>query len=217
MFQQKYWRSKFISLLYVKHSQTLFLKTFIFKVQDKTTNSLVELELRKDAFIKVFLKAESTEFTLSETYSVILDDERVVTVVLQEQVIINALYTDPKFYTSIGQEFCIIFDIMYAKTGSEAVVESFYGMVRNQEMDGGQSIKVLGSRAKVDWCFPPVLDCARALDDMAKLYLSGDKKLGVKRHLVPVYKNTKSFKSSHDLSKVLTRIQKSQTGLSFLR
>ncbi len=136
---------------------------------------------------------------------------------LHEQELITALYTDTDFYTSIGQEFCIIFDVMYAKMGTEAVVESFYGVVRSQEMDGGQSIKVLGDRAKVDWCFPPVLDCERALDEMARLYINGDSELGVKRHHVPVYKDKKSLLTYNSLSKVLTRLKESKKGLSFLR
>lgn len=45
---------------------------------------------------------------------------------------------------------------------------NFYGVVWHQEMDGGQSLKVLSERVKVDWCFPPILDCERALDVMTK-------------------------------------------------
>ena len=77
-------------------------------------------------------------------------------------------------------------------------------------MDGGQSIKVLGQRAKVDWCFPPLLSSEKAIDEMAKLYLSGNKILGVKRYHVPVYRNNKSLRSN-DLSKVLTRIKDSNS------
>lgn len=119
---------------------------------------------------------------MSDSFAVTYTDGTEETVFLQEEEVIKALYTDSEFYTSVGQEFCIIFDIMYAKTGTESVVESFYGVVRNQEMDGGQSITVLGQRAKVDWCFPPILDCTRALDEMATLYLNGDAKLVVKKH-----------------------------------
>ena len=39
---------------------------------------------------------------------------------------------------------------MYAKTGNELVVESFYGFLGNQEMDGGQSLEVLANHAKID-------------------------------------------------------------------
>ena len=49
-------------------------------------------------------------------------------------------------------------------------------------MNGGQSISVLGNRAKIDWCFPPIVRCERALDEMAKLYVNGGKSVGLKKH-----------------------------------
>jgi hypothetical protein len=33
-------------------------------------------------------------------------------------------------------EFCLIFDILYAKSGTEAVAKSFYRVVDKQEMEG---------------------------------------------------------------------------------
>eukprot|EP00794_Sanderia_malayensis_P001151 gene1151-517_t len=172
---------------------------------------------KENMLVKSFRRAKSNEFNLSETYTVELSNGHTIVVLLQEQETIKATYTNLAFYTAIGQEYCIIFDIMYAKTGTETVVESFYGVVRNQEMDGGQSMKVLADRAKIDWCFPPILDCSRALDEMAKLYVNGDPQLGVRRHHIPIYKDRKSFKKAKDPSEVLKRIKKSETGLLFLR
>jgi hypothetical protein len=214
-----YWRLKEMLIDVVWGESFLSMFPKFFKAQDDNTGSLKEIHLTENSFIKSFEKTETTEFSVSEIYSIILGEgpkETILTVVLQEQEVIKALYTDPRFYSSIGQEFCIIFDIMYAKTGNEAVVESFYGVVRSQEMDGGQSIKVLGERAKVDWCFPPVLACDRAIDEMSKLYVRGNRSLGIKKHHIPIYRNRKSFQSQ-DLSKVLTRIKESKTGLPFLR
>ena len=188
-----------------------------FKIVENGSNVPREFVPKESMFIKSFQRGKSHEFNLTETYAVELSNGHTIVVLLQEQEIIKAIYTNPTFYTAIGQEYCIIFDIMYAKTGTETVVESFYGVVRNQEMDGGQSIKVLADRAKIDWCFPPILHCSRALDEMAKLYIDGDPQLGVRRHHVPVYKDRKSLKKAKDLSKVLTSIGKSETGLPFLR
>ena len=106
--------------------------------------------------------------------------------------------------------------MFYSKTGTEAVAESFYRVVEKQEMDGGQSVSVLANRAKVDWCYPPVVQCERALDEMAKLYLNGDESVGVKKHHVPVYKDKKSLKKARDVSVVLSRIKSTHTGLPFL-
>ena len=156
--------------------------------------------------------SETREFSLCDVYDITLSNKDTYTVVLQEQEIIQALYNDASFYSRVGQEFCIIFDIMYAKTGTEAVAESFYRVVEKQEMDGGQSIQVLANRAKVDWCFPPILQCEKALLEMTKLCINGDSTLGLKRHHIPVYKS----KQSSDTSIVLKRISSASARLPFL-
>ena len=35
-------------------------------------------------------------------------------------------------------------------------------------------------RAKVDWCFPPVIQCESALAEMTSMYLNGNKERGLK-------------------------------------
>ncbi len=85
-----------------------------------------------------------------------MDDETSVDVVFQEEKFLEALYTNPNLYMKVGKEFCVIFDIFYAKTGTEAVVESFYRVVESQEQDGGQKLSTLAWRSKADWCFSSV-------------------------------------------------------------
>ena len=99
-------------------------------------------------------KSTATEFSLAEIFCVELSNGEALQAVMQEDAIIKALYTDSSFYAIIGNEFCLLFDIMYAKTGTEAVAESFYRVVEKKEMEGGQSLPVLASCAKIDWCFP---------------------------------------------------------------
>jgi hypothetical protein len=138
-------------------------------------------------------------------------------VLFQEENVITALYCDSSFYSVIGPEFCLVFDIMYAKTGTEAVAESFYRVIEKQEMDGGQSHKVLVNRSKVDWSLPPVIQCEPALTKMAQLYIDGDKARGLKRHHVPVYKDKRSWrKNEDDLSKVVRRIVNAPVKFPFL-
>ena len=60
---------------------------------------------------------------------------------------------------------------MYAKTGNELVVESFYGFLGNQEMDGGQPLEVLANHAKIDRCFLNILNCERALGAIVLKYV----------------------------------------------
>ncbi len=84
-------------------------------------------------------------------------------------------------------------------------------------MDGGQSNSVLMNRAKVDWSLPLVIQCDSALNEMAKLYINGDKDCGLKRHHVPVYRDRRSWqKNEGDLSKVLEHLANSRPKLPFL-
>ena len=46
-------------------------------------------------------------------------------------------------------------------------------------MEGGQSMGVLMNRAKIDWCLPSVIQCEFAQKEIAKLYINGDKELGL--------------------------------------
>ena len=72
-----------------------------------------------------------------DKYDVKLSDKSSMKVVLQEEKVITAINTNTQFYQSIGQEFCIIFDVLFAKTGTEAPAECHYRIVSNQEMGGG--------------------------------------------------------------------------------
>jgi hypothetical protein len=78
-----------------------------------------------------FSKSDPTVFSLAEVFRVQLSCGTTLEVVL-EDAIIHALYTDSSFYTLVGQEFCLLFDIMYAKTGTEAVAESFIALSKSR-------------------------------------------------------------------------------------
>ena len=79
-------------------------------------------------------------------------------------------------------------------------------------MDGGQSIEVLAARSKVDWYLLAMIQCESTLGEMAKLYINGSKEDGLKKHHVPVYRDSRSQK----ISKVVDRIKKSTPRLPFL-
>ena len=96
-----------------------------------------------------FQRSTGPQFSLSEVFEVELSNEEKMKVFFDEKVLIEALYTDSSFYSAIGQEFCLVFDIFYAKSGTEVVAESFYRVVEKQEMEGGQTIGVLMNRAKI--------------------------------------------------------------------
>ena len=57
---------------------------------------------------------------MSEVFEVELSNEEKMKVFFDEEAQIEALYTDSFFYSAIGPEFCLVFDIFYAKSGTEA-------------------------------------------------------------------------------------------------
>ena len=103
--------------------------------------------------------------------------------------------------------------LLFCRT--EALAESFYRVFEKQVMEGKQSLDVLALRSKIDWCLPPVLQCDVALTEMAHLYIEGDKKCGLKKHYVPVYRDKRSVKNRFtDCSKVVGRIKKTPAKIS---
>lgn len=71
--------------------------------------------------------------------------------------------------------------------GSEAVVESYYSVIKTQSMVGGRSNDTLVQRTNVDWSFPMPLQCQETIKDVATLYLEDDKDAGLLRHRLPVF------------------------------
>ncbi len=170
-----------------------------------------------NAEVVSFFKAKTDQFTLADVYQLRLKDGKCFEVVLQEDKLIPALNIDPAFYSQVGRVFCIIFNKIFAKTGTESVVESFYRTVENQEMNGRQSFDVLAKRAKVDWCFPNAIICEKALKEMAQIYIEGDKTMNLKRHYVPIHCDKRSKqKHSNEASKVITRLQNAELKFPFL-
>lgn len=191
-------------------SQVYFPKFFLRIEKGKE----VEISIKDNCILS--FKVNDHGFDLLDKFDVSLSDGDKFVAVLKEEKIIKALYSDPNFYGSIGQEFCLMYDIMYAKAGTEAIAESFYRVMENQEMDGNQSHEVLVMRTKLDWSLPPVIQCETMLDGIAKLYIEGDRKLGLKRHYLPVYRDARSQRNRDDLSKVLKRHSKIKPRLPFL-
>ncbi len=115
-------------------------------------SKLLNVCLKKGVAVTSLQRVQDHKFDLSARYHVVLSDKSAYEVVLQENAIIAALYTNRTFYESVGQEFCIVFDILFAKTGTEAPAESHYRVVENQEKDGGQLLSTLSMRSRVDSC-----------------------------------------------------------------
>ena len=180
-----FWKLKafLIKVIWGKEFEQFFCKCFKKVCGEK----LVSMPIPRGQFVTTF-SVEKDGFDLRDKFRVTLSDGSSSIYVLQEDQLIQMLYTNPTFYQAVGREFCIIYDIIYdifyAKAGTEAMAESFYRVMDAQEKDGGQSQEVLTMRTKLDWCLPSIMQCEKALSGMAKLYIEGDKSLGLKRHFI---------------------------------
>ncbi len=123
---------------------------------------------------------------IEEIYKFIYED-KVCTTRLDYPSVFATLYTNEEMYSFVGREMCIAIDIAMAMSGSEAVVESYYSVMKSQKKDGGQNNKTLVERTNVDWCFPNPLQCQETINEVAALYLDGDAEVGLPKHQVPIF------------------------------
>lgn len=65
---------------------------------------------------------------------------------LDEDAVLKSVFTDETLYNAIGLEACACLDIALAKGGTEAIVESYYSVMKSQTMSGGQHNDTLGLR-----------------------------------------------------------------------
>ncbi len=131
---------------------------------------------------------------------------------LNEEAVYASIYNDENVYSQLGKEICLAIDIALAKGGPESIVESFYSVMKCHNKSGPQNNETLSLRTKLDWCLPSVLNADRLVEQVSKLYLDGDKKKGLKPHMMPVIGDKCVFTRS----KVLQRIRNSESKLQYL-
>ncbi len=85
--------------------------------------------------------------------------------------------------------------------------------MKSQQQPGGQSNETLSLRTKLDWCLPNVLQGERIVEEVASLYVNGDKKKGLKKHRIPVLCDRPAV---GDTSKVIKRIKETDVQMPFL-
>ena len=101
---------------------------------------------------------------------------------LAEEKIYSYFYVHESLYRAAGNELCIALDFALGASGCEAVVEGFYSVVKIQKHAGGQSNEVLMERSVVDWVLPHPIASPEIVKEIAKLYIKGDEKKGLKSH-----------------------------------
>ena len=131
-------------------------------------------------------KVKSEEFEIEDRFTFKYDNG-VCIARMDQATAFSTFYTNETIYQMAGKECCIAIDVALAMSGSEAVVESYYSVMKTQSMVEGQLNDTLVQRRNVDWSFPMPLQCQETIKDVATLYLEGDKDTGLLRHQLPVF------------------------------
>ena len=131
-----------------------------------------------------------------------------------EDEVVRVLYTNEVIYTIIGPVACTAFDVAMAMGECEAIVESFYSVMDSQRQVEQDHVP-LEDRTLVDWDMSNVLRSADVVSRAARLYIDGNKDLGLPRHRVGCLSNKSS--NSYMASQVLTRLQNDEGWYPFLK
>uniref|UniRef100_A0A7M5X9Y9 Uncharacterized protein n=1 Tax=Clytia hemisphaerica TaxID=252671 RepID=A0A7M5X9Y9_9CNID len=130
-------------------------------------------------------------------------DKSVEIGILDQSEVYKSFYSNNFVVSTAGKEGCTIIDVALSKGGPEAIAESFYNCMRNQQQHGGQSNWVLTTRAKIAWCLPSIDRFDRLIKDAVEIYINGDEK--IKPHRENMF-FTSSRHNSYKVSKVVDRI-----------
>lgn len=157
--------------------------------------------------IKSFLKFDDKACTglinlkgplpLQNVYEVVFEDGSKVYATLNEANLYRHIYTNEDLYTSIGKEGCLAIDVSLAKGGTEATVESVYSSMSSQNQTGPISNETLSLRTKIHWSMPNALLAERAVAEIAKIYIKGDKDKGLREHKLPIIQGSSANKYKH--------------------
>ena len=127
---------------------------------------------------------------------------------LSERCFYKSFYSNKDLYDIVYTPSCALLDIVLAKGGPEAIVESFYNSMHHQQQSGGQSNSTLVQRTKVNWCLPSLKNCESIIKESICLYLEGS------AHRVNSFFSSRANK--YDCSKVVDRVQSERGRCPFL-
>ena len=141
------------------------------------------------------------------TFAVRLDDQ---------QMWLN-IYTESAVYSAIGPEGCVILDVAYNIGGSEAIAETYFGIMENQKQDNA-SHDTVDMRSLISYTMPDVSNCEKALDKISEIYLQGNMANKVSRHRANVFYDKRGRTlNKYFVSKSVDNLRKNKIGVGYIR
>ena len=130
-----------LKLFLWKNERKYLLKWFsLSSLEPKSFNPLMELSIDDSSLLQNEDK-EANTFCLGNLFSLKFESDKLIHAELNEVAVYNSIYCDEEIYSAIGIEGCVAIDISLAKGGTEAVVESFYSVMKSQQSTGGNQMK----------------------------------------------------------------------------
>ena len=165
-----------------------------------------------------FTIAESSRtFTLEPQYFIKVDSVTTkFKVKFLKSQLWESIYTDSALYSIIGREGCIALDFAYNIGGSEAIAETYFGVMKSQIKDNHDP-NTADMRSLVKFCLADPSHCPSAINEIAKIYREGDLKRKVRRHRTNIFIDKKQRASrKYVVSKAIDNFRNKSLGVSYI-
>lgn len=150
--------------------------------KNKTLFEIESIINHPNLMVDSFSKEQISEsFTLDPVFKItFVGLEAVFNVKIVKSVLWESLYNTPSFFNIIGKEGCFILDFAYNIGGSEAIAETYFGIMKSQMKDN-HNPETTDLRTIIKMTLPEPSCCPEAIKEISKLYINGDKK-NIKKH-----------------------------------
>ena len=186
-------------------------------IQEGTHSGESLNELQGDAYITKFSVSKCTsKFLLHDNFSVKLNtcDNNFI-VKLDEAKLWELIYTDSRVIEKIGRDSCYILDFAYNLGGSEAIAETYFGIMQHQFKDNSL-VETADMRSLISYCLPDVAKCPKTVSAIAKIFREGDLQNKVAPHRSPIFYDRRGRTANKYLvSKAIDAFRGKEGGLQF--
>ena len=114
-----------------------------------------------------------------------------VSVKLNESLLYKAIYENSRLSSLVGPEGCYLFDSSYNLDGSEALAETFFGVMKHQFMDNAHC-ETADMRTVLSFCLPDVANCPNTVKNICQIYRNGDLTNKVASHRAHIFYGKKA-------------------------
>ena len=206
------------STVWGDHFSCVGSKMFVISEGEDKGKPLHEVFDAEHAFVEKFSIAESSHnFTLEPEYFIkVSSKERNYRVKFVKSQLWESLYTEESLYKMIGREGCVALDYAFNIGGSEAIAETYFGVMKSQLKDNHDP-ETADMRSLVKYCLPDPSHCPNAVEKIAKIYREGDLKNRVKRHRPNIFFDKRRRASTkYKVSKAVDNFRNKKVGVSYI-